>query len=170
MIIRWIGAILIVAGCGSFGLFYASSHRRAVLLLRQLICSIEYMERELKYRQLPIPDLLRQTAAISNNGTNTILGELALELDKQTAPDIVVCMENVLNQHSNLPKQVVEAFILLGNGMGHFNLDGQLESLQNVRNECQVALLDMSHNQDVRLRNYQTLALCAGAAVVILLI
>ena len=42
--------------------------------------------------------------------------------------------------------------------------------VETVRGECRRELEQMNVNKDVRLRSYQTLGFCAGAAVAILLI
>ena len=60
MTYKWIGAILVVAGCGGFGFSLASAHRREIQLLRHLNICVQYMQCELKYRLTPLQDLCRQ--------------------------------------------------------------------------------------------------------------
>jgi hypothetical protein len=54
--------------------------------------------------------------------------------------------------------------------MGRFDLEGQLNGLEAVRTRCRDWLDELISGREVRLRNYQTLGLCAGAALVILFI
>jgi len=61
-------------------------------------------------------------------------------------------------------------FRLLGTSLGRYDLPGQVKGLQNVREECTLELEKMKNNQEERLRSYQTLGLCAGTALVILLL
>ena len=58
----------------------------------------------------------------------------------------------------------------MGSSLGRFDLDGQLLGLEAVRVYCQEQLSEMSKDRDVRLRSYQTLGLCAGAALAILFV
>ena len=60
--------------------------------------------------------------------------------------------------------------ITLGRTLGRFDLDGQLIGLENARRDCRRAVDALSENRDNRLRCYQTLGLCAGAALAILFI
>ena len=58
----------------------------------------------------------------------------------------------------------------LGRTLGRFDLDGQVQGIEAVRNEILTALEKLVKDQDARLRSYQTLGLCAGAALAILLL
>ena len=49
-----------------------------------------------------------------------------------------------------------------------FDLAGQLKSLKALQRACQDALVSLERDKDVRMRNYQTLGLCAGAALAII--
>ena len=79
-------------------------------------------------------------------------------------------MEKVLSMQENLPPSVHHNFRQLGLRMGRFDLDGQLKGLESVRSDCRTQLKALEQNRDIRLQNYQTLGLCAGAALAILLI
>jgi len=58
----------------------------------------------------------------------------------------------------------------LGGNLGRFDIPGQLRGLENTRKECCDKLQMLTQNNDSRLRSYQTLGLCAGAALAILLV
>ena len=57
MILKVIGVILVIAGCGGVGFRIAANHRLEEKTLRQLIGILDYMECELQYRLTPL-DLL----------------------------------------------------------------------------------------------------------------
>ena len=54
--------------------------------------------------------------------------------------------------------------------IGRFDLEGQLQGLESVRVYCRDQLDNLAKDRDVRLRSYQTLGLCAGAALAILFV
>ena len=68
---------------------------------------------------------------------------------------------------SSITKQLLRN---LGRSLGRFDLEGQLRGIDAVRHETLEALEKLTHDQDERLRSYQTLGLCAGAALAILLL
>lgn len=170
MIIKIIGAIFIIAACGSFGLLTAANHRKSVKMMRQLLFAIEGIVNNLRYRMSSLPDVFRYTAQTCDGTISRFFNTLANELEKQISPDTATCIDAALSQTSDLPVIVKDGILLMGKSLGHFDLEGQLKGLESVYAECSVMLEAYTANQDMRLRSYQTLALCAGAAVVILFI
>lgn len=170
MNIRILGAILVILGCGSFGFLIAASHRREVRVLRQLLAALDFMQCELQYRLTPLPDLCRQAATAHHGIIRNVFHLLAAELEDQISPDVERCMHAVLLKLKDIPKQTREVMVLLGRSLGRFDLEGQLNGLEAARQECRGFLEALTRDQSVRLRSYQTLGLCAGAALVILFI
>ena len=58
----------------------------------------------------------------------------------------------------------------LGKNLGNFDMAGQLQGLEYARTLCRENLEKLMHNKESRLRSYQTLGLCAGAAIAILFV
>lgn len=165
-----IGALLIVVGCGGFGFSITASFKREEIALRQLIAALDYMQCELQYRLTPLPDLCRQASEESKNTIGKFLLYLANELESQISPDVSSCVHAALACSGNLPDRVVNALELLGSSLGRFDAEGQIRGLEAVRTYCRGELDAMAVNRDVRLRSYQTLGLCAGAALAILFV
>lgn len=170
MSIKVIGAIMVIAGCGGFGFKLAASHLREEKTLRQLVSILDYMECELQYRLTPLPMLCRQAAAESSGVICQAFLALALELEDQISPDVERCMNAALCQLKDIPRLSQTAMELLGRSLGRFDIEGQLKGLEAVRQDCRRKLDILSKNREVRLRSYQTLGLCAGAAIAILFI
>ena len=168
MSLRWIGALITVFGCGGFGFFLAFQHRQEETNLRQLIAVLDYMECELEYRLTSLPDLCRNAAGISTGRIRNLFQILSRELDRQIAPDAYCCMQAALNGEVKLSDKMGKILSHLGKNMGRFDLPGQIRGISHVRQECVQLLSEMTANRDARLRSYQTLGLCAGAALAIL--
>ena len=167
--IRLVGAALLMAGCGGFGFTLAAAHRREMGLLRRLINALQEMEWELKYRMTELPDLCRIGGDAAGGTLREIFRELAGKLDRREAVEISGCLNGILNKQE-LPRRVRRNLKQLGRSLGRFDLEGQLQGLQAVRQQCRKDLKDLSENSVQRMRNYQTLALCAGAALAILFV
>lgn len=167
--IKWIGAILIIAACGGFSLMIAASYKKEERTLRSFICALDYMACELQYRMSALPELCRQTAGECDGILRQVFIMLANELENQISPDVNQCMNTVLAKNREIPTQTKASLELLGENLGRFDLNGQLIGLENVRQECRIRLSKLTGNKETHLRSYQTLGLCAGAALVILL-
>lgn len=170
MIYKWFGAILIFAACGGFGFKLVSTHRYEEQTLRQLTAVLDYMACELQYRLTPLPALCREAAAECRGVLAELFLCLSAELEDQISPDANRCMLSAIAKTKGLPRYTAENLELLGRSLGKFDLDGQISGIEAARQSCRRVLDGLNQNKDVRLRGYQTLALCAGAALVILFI
>ena len=170
MNMKWIGAICVVLSCGGFGWYISFLHQKEEWLIRQLLSALDFMECELQYRLTPLPDLCRQAARQCGNELGTLLHRLAEELESQICPDVGSCMRSALETSRPFPVKTRELLLRLGNSLGRFDLDGQLKGLETLRRGCRKELKSLEQNRERNLRSYQTLGLCAGAALAIILI
>lgn len=168
--IKIIGAALVVAGCTAAGFSIAAVHLREIRTLQQLMRILDFIECELQYRLTPLPDLCRQVAQQSSGLLKRIFDELSVELDSQVSPDASYCVRKVMANTNELPKVTYTMLEELGTGLGAFDLNGQISSLEAVRQKCRTELNALMDRKDERVRCYQTLGVCAGAALTILLI
>ena len=168
MTIKLIGALLVFTGCGGFGFAMAAAHRREEQALAQLLNILEFMECELSCRLTPLPQLCRAAANIADGPVHAFFRQLAEELDTQSAPDAACCVRAVTRKMPELPREVSAQLLELGNSLGRFDLPGQLRGLRSAQSRCRLSLEALRTNRDSRLRSYETLGLCAGAALAIL--
>ncbi len=167
---KWIGAVLVIAVCGWFGFACAAAHRAEEKSLRQLISILDYIECELQYHLTALPELCRQASSEGSGVIHRLFSTLAKELEDQVAPDVSSCMNAAIARTKDIPSLSKAALISLGQSMGKFDLAGQLNGLEAVRGHCRSELDGLMRNREPRLRSYQTLGVCTGAALVILFI
>lgn len=168
MSLKIIGATCIFAACGACGFAMAAQHMGKIRRLQNLLSAVDYMECELQCRCTPLPQLCRQAGHQSRGKVQQILIMLADELDAQISPNVQRCMASVMDRVGDLEKPLTEALTEFGRNLGKFDLSGQMQGLHNTRIFCEEMLQRLMMNKDSRLRSYQTLGLCAGAAIVIL--
>lgn len=168
MTYKWIGAILIVAGCGGFGFSLAATCRQEKKLLMQLLRILHFMENELQFHLLALPELCRKCSKETGDKLGALFSYLATELDRNAAPDVNGCMMIALQKCDFLPGTVFPLLAQLGKILGRFDLPGQINELKILQTECEEKLQSLRVGLDMRLRGYQTLALCAGTALAIL--
>ena len=164
---KFIGAVLLLCGCGSFGVSLAAAHKREQYMLQRLIGALQEMEWELKFRMTEMPELCRIAGTAAGGILKQIFLELARKLDAREVADISGSLNAILNE-KGLPRRVRRNMRQLGRSLGRFDLEGQLQGLQSVRMQCRKDLHALEENNPERMRNYRTLALCAGAVLVII--
>lgn len=168
MTYKWMGAILIITGCGGFGFSMASNYRKEVKTFQQLIHILHFMECELQYRLTPLPELCRLAGREGKGIVRDIFLNLSEELQRQYAPDVCSCMAEALKKNPGLPVRLRNQLLRLGHSLGRFELSGQVQGLQAVRTVCEEEVSRLNEGRENRLRSYRTLGLCAGTALVIL--
>ena len=170
MMVRIWGAVLILVGCSGFGMMICISYKREEELLQQLIHAVNFMQCELQYHLTPLPDLCVQASTVCSGKISEFLGYLSDDLKQKQSPDVASCLMIAKSRIGRLPTRLELALDLLAMSLGKFDVDGQLQGLDAVKNHCTDALNTMGNNRDIRLRSYQTLGICGGAALVILMV
>lgn len=166
--IRMLGACCIVTGCGGFGFAMAAANRREEAELVRLISALEYMSCELSYRMTPLAALCRGAAGVSGGAVGRFFTALAEELEKGSAADVQVCVRGLLQRME--PSGLTRQLSALGETLGRFDLPGQLRGLERAIRSAEEALRTIRDGADGRRRSWQTLGLCAGAALAILFV
>lgn len=161
---------MIIASCTLVGYSMAANFQREERTLQQLIGALDYMACELQYRLTPLPDLCRQAGKEKSGCVSEVLTELAIQLESGIQPDAESCMQRALGVVSNIPDKTREAFSNLGCSLGRFDMEGQLKGLESVRSFCRGEAEALVQGRDNRMRSYQTLGICAGAALAILFV
>ncbi len=170
MLLKLFGVVMVVVGCGGVGFRLAANHRQEEKALRQLIGILDYMECELQYRLTTLPELCMQVDKEFPQLLGKVFHAFALEMEAQVSPDLNCCMAAALGKYKDIPSITRDGLDLLGKSIGRFDLEGQLMGLEAVRQECRRNLEELGNNRETRLRSYQTLGLCAGAALAILFV
>ena len=165
---KLIGGALVFIGCAGVGFMKARQLSSEEALLSDTVLLLNRMENELSCRRTTLSDLC-ELACDCKKELKHLYMELSQLLSQQTLADASACMNHALKQ-VNLPKSVADLHIRLGQTMGKFDMVGQLRELQVVRKSAEQQLSVIRQEQKDKRRSYQTLGLCAGAALVILLV
>ena len=147
----------------------AMQHRKEVTALHQLVQALDGMLCELEYRLTPLPELCRLGGEYASGGVQGFFFTLADTMDAQLSPDVRQCTAMSLKQVKGLPPLTAGELETLGQTLGRFDLQGQINVLRQCKQSCMNKLKVLEHQQTQRLRSYQTLGFCAGLALAILL-
>ena len=167
---KWVGALLVLISCGGFGFSIAHGYRQRERLLYQLLAALGMISSELEYRLTPLPELARRAAKDTSGVLRDVFLNWVRELDWQAEPDAESCIYSAMEKCHDLPPCLRRPLRILGQTLGRFDLPGQLQGLNAAQDACRREIARLEQNRDARLRSYQTLGLCAGAALVILLV
>ena len=166
--VKLLGSVLVLLSCTGIGLSLVVSYRKYENALLQFIRALEYMEWELAYKMTPLPELCFNASQECTGSVRDVLQELSGALGSQITPDASSCMSGVINKYDYLPSGLMSCLRQLSASLGRFDLSGQVQGIGSVKKMAELEIEKLSRNKDVRLRSYQTLGLCAGAALVVL--
>lgn len=167
---KWIGAVLIIISCSGCGFAIAAGKRREESLVCQLLRILQIIEAELQYHVTPLPELCRMAAGETKGILRVVFMNLYREMKWQQLPDAGSCMYAAIQRSGEMPARVRRLLVQLGQTLGRFDLSGQLQGIRAVQKRCEETLEMIRKNRDERLRSYQTLGVCAGAALAIILV
>lgn len=170
MMIKMIGAVFVICSCGGVGFHLANNYRREEKLLQLLIDILNYMECELKFHLTPFPALCKRVACVYKGEIGDVFLALSAEMEMQTFTKPEDCMVSVVAKAKMLPPITRNCLLSLGKSVCRFDLDGQIKGFESVIQECSRQYNLLIANRDNRIRSYQTLGLCAGAALAILFV
>ena len=170
MMVRILGSCLIITSCGSFGWMITRALQNDIFALKNFISAIEYMECELRYRMTPLPKLCLEASAATNGVTSRLFHDLCVELESCAVSKVLGCMEEVLRKNPDVSEMMSRLWLNLGKTMGLFDLEGQAHMLASLRREAEGLLRTCEEGHLMKSRSYKTIALCAGAAIVVLLL
>lgn len=165
-----LGAVMIIFGCSYFGFSLIAGIKLEENSLRQLIAVLDFMQCELQYRMTPLPDLCRAAGKEHKNRIGAFFFRLSEQLETRISPDVSSCVHTALCDVPGLPARSVKALEILGMSMGRFDAQGQIQGIEHVRTFCRSELESMAVDREARLRSYQTLGICTGAALAILFV
>ena len=168
--LKLVGAAFVVFSCGFVGFAIAQNYKQTIYELEQLLLALDYMQVQMQYQKTPLPELCQKTAEHTRGKVSKAFSSFAKELDRHVSADPSVCMANATDMFWERLPELHGLFMRLGSVLGKFDLEGQQKGIAAVHGEAKGKLDSLFANKEGRMRGYQTLGLCAGAAVAILLL
>lgn len=168
MSVKLYGAAMIIAACGGVGCFRASAYKKEEQILGDLIVTTETMILELRYCSTPLPELCRSAASNDYGPVGQVLRDLADRLEENNAPCVSDCMSMSIEHVSRIPDSIRSRLELLGQSLGRFDLEGQIQGLEHFLESCRNRAKTMANDSEQRIRSFRTLGFCAGSALAIL--
>ena len=170
MTLRIIGAILIIGTCTAFGFKMSANYKLQQKQLEQLIEALLYISCEMSYHLTPLAQQFTGCCAITSGALQAFFRQASRELSGQINPNASYCLQAAIHNTKGLTPAVIKALNQFANTIGEFDLEGQLKNIEQTLTICKQTLCQLNDQQTSHTRNYQTLGICAGAALAILFI
>lgn len=162
------GILFIVGSAGFVGLRIARSLRNRCRMLRQLLQALGVMRSEIAFCGTALPQVFALMAVGCDGSLERIFSETAKRMDKQRWMTPLQAMEQALADEKT-------CFLFpmlkdLARQLGKYDLEAQISAVDGTKARAETMLQQLEQEQSRKSGTYETLGICAGIAVAILLI
>ena len=166
------GIVFVVVSTVSIGLYFSHAVHVRCELIGQLIIALRLLKSEIFSHGTPLPEAFGTIAAATNDCTADYFSGAAKAMNQKPwiSPSESLRMSEIhLSQiaENDPVRQILRDFSA---GIGRFDLDNQLQCIESAIARLEALHYTAEQDKTVRCRTYRTLGLCAGLALVILLI
>lgn len=170
MIIRMIGAGLTLLSGGGYALAVAREHRQKEESLEELIRILDHLASELDTYLTPLPTACNAVSEAGKGPVSAVFIALSGQLQRQQEVNAAGCMKAALKEVPGVPEAARERLVQLGDTLGRYDLEGQLRGIRATQQLCRRDLESLAKERTTKVKSYQTLGFCTGAAIAILLL
>ena len=168
---KLMGAILIVLAAGWVGFRTAYGVRQELRQLRQLHGALELMQCEISCRLTPVPELCRLIGRSTGGDLASFFDAAARRLELQEEISTRAAFDSVLHGFSDrFSPELTWILQQLGDVLGAFDAPEQAKALQTLLEQTELAATQLQQGRAARCRSYQVMGVCAGCALVIILL
>lgn len=169
---RFAGIILIVASAGTVGFRYARGLRRRCRFLRQLMDALQLLKNEIAVCATPLPQAFALMAVAADGPLEQLFTAAARAMDRSHWTTPLMAVQEALAQTPELPESdpAAQTLVDLAARLGRYDTDSQLQGIDMAVLRLTELLRQAEIERSTRSKTYQTLGICAGLALAILLL
>lgn len=162
------GVVFVLLSSCSVGFRVAAGLKKRCGYLREFINTLHLMRNELIYLHTPLPVLFSAAAKQTHGNLWQILNYMSEAMEKNRWTSPIHAAENAL---SVFPDDLLGDLLLkLAKRLGSYDTQAQLAGIDIVCDEAACMLHSLEAEMGLRSKTYKLLSICAGIALVILLI
>lgn len=165
---RLAGIVFIMVSAISVGARVAAILRKRCTHMRQLLRALQLLKNELLFAVVPLPKAFSIMSASAEGSLSMLFRDVSQRMEENRWMSPKTAMEKSLDTY---PDDVSGDILLeLSGKLGKYDLDAQVMSIDFAMERTQKLLNCMEEERSVKSKTYKTLSICAGMAIVILLL
>lgn len=162
------GIVFIVLSAGSVGYGMAVAMKKKCIVLRQLLDSLQVLKNEIALCGTPLPQAFALMAVSAEGELERIFSDVAKDMDQHRWVTPYASFQAAMETVSE--EEISPILLSLARKLGKYDIDAQLQGIEMARCQTEELLQQLERERHVKSRTYETLGICAGLAVAILLI
>lgn len=173
ILIKIIGAFLIILSTTLIGFYYGKSYSNRLNNLIYLEQCIKILETEIVYAAVPLPEALTNVYYKGNKKISFIFEEIRNHLLKNKKGDVYNSFFHVVNSIKdkiNFKEEDVELMLSLGRMLGSSDREDQEKNFRLVLNQILILEKEAKLARDKNEKMFKNLGVLTGIAIVIILL
>ena len=166
--LRLIGAALVTLSASLVGFGFARGVRRQCAQLEGLLWALDFMQSELSSRLTPLTQLFSMLSACRQRDVALFFEAAGRALSVPPGCTVPVSFKRGFQASSNFAPG--QALYGLSMGLGRFDLESQLAAIERAKGSITSVLLQLQAQKRARCRSYETIGICAGLALAVILL
>lgn len=165
-----IGSFLIMLGTFGFSMSICMEYRMRLILLKRIRDVYEYMEFQISYGKLPIPEILRKLSFKDELCFQQEFGRIARRME-EGGQDLAVIWKEELEvslKKSGLRQKEQEWLLAFPTKQGFLKGQAQAESLNEIRRELEEGIRSLQQEQKNRNKMIMSVGVAGGMLLSIL--
>jgi len=168
--LKGFGAMLIAIGCIGAGMCACAKLKKRTEFIRSIIDALEFFEQEIHFKLTSAPIIIGKLASSETIYCKKFFHEVLGMLKRQDislGEAIQIVLENNCAYLCSEEKNCISE---LGELLGKYDCDGQLQAIRYARGKLETILKDARSERIIRSKLYNTLGFVCAAAIIIILI
>ena len=165
-----IGSLLILLGAFGFSLSICREYRMRLTLLKRIRSVYEYIEFQISYGKLPIPEILKKLSLKDELCFQQEFGRIAQRMEDGGQDLAVIWREELLPslKKSGLKQKEQEWLLAFPTKQGFLKGQAQAESLNEIRRELEEGIRSLQQEQRNRNKMIMSVGVAGGVLLSIL--
>ena len=172
MIVKLIGACLLIPGCSGLGFWYAGHYRRHVEMVEQLRKMLFLLKGQILYANAPLEEAFRKVGEKSAGSLSEFFRAVADRIEMQEGEAFFeIWKEEVdrIKPEVPLDKKDRRELLAFGEHLGYLDRDMQERTILLYLEQLDLVIEDGRANQKDKSRLYTSLGIMGGLFLVIIL-
>ena len=164
------GSLLVILGALGFSVSLCQEYRMRLALLKRIRGVYEYMEFQISYGKLPIPEILKKLSFKDELCFQQEFGRIAQRMEEGGQDLAVIWREELLPslKKSGLKQKEQEWLLAFPTKQGFLKGQAQAESLREIRRELEEGIESLQQEQKSRSKMIMSVGVAGGVLLSIL--
>lgn len=165
---KYIGIAFIVCSTAYMGFHLANGFRIRRKLLMQFLRCLPIIRNEIAFCGTPLPKIFRLISDHTDGEVHEVFGQVSDQMQAHKTMTPTEAMEETLTarKYTCLVPRLLE----LADKLGEYDLEAQIAGIDQVKSQAELQMAELEQERSQKGKVYESLGICAGLALAILLI